>query len=84
MPATIEEIRKIILSPDWTQAEKEVVMWQFRLIGDFKKALWDAICRADELNLARLEMGFPTEIEGYRAWAMGDLARRLRAAGLSI
>ena len=76
--------REILASLDWSLAEKAVVKWQLRLYGDFYTALWQAIARADEGNLARLALGFPNEVEGYKAWAWGDLGRRLRAAGLEI
>jgi hypothetical protein len=80
----IDKIREILTSGEWTEAEKAVVKWQFRLTGDFFKALWEAICRADEDNLERLSRGFPTEVEGYLAWHRGDLGPRLRKAGLHI
>lgn len=79
-----EKIREILCSNDWTEAEKSVVKWQFRMTGSFFAALWEAICRADEYNLERLSRGFPTEVEGYTAWAKGNLAYRLRKAGLDI
>jgi hypothetical protein len=80
----VEMIGAILRSPDWTEAEKGVVKWQFRLLGGFKTALWDAITKADEDNLERLSRGFPTEVEGYEMWTRGDLAPRLRQAGLVI
>ena len=80
-------ISKILKSNDWTESEKSVVKWQFRLCGDFKTALWEAIIRADEDNLARLRYGFPNEVAGYKAWAWTEpysLATKLREAGLEI
>lgn len=79
-----EQIREFLLSPDWTDDEKEVIYWQFRLCGGFKSALWAAICRADDQNMIKLEMGFPKEVSGYRKWTRSDLAQRLRQAGLDI
>jgi hypothetical protein len=79
-----EMVRTILLSPDWTEAEKGVVKWQFRLLGGFKTALWDTITKADDDNLESLRRGFPTEVEGYEMWTRGDLASRLRQAGLVI
>lgn len=84
MPATREQIRVALNSPDFTPGEKSVIKWQFHLHGDFKTALWDAIKRADENNLDRLAMGFPLEVEAFRAWAWGNLAGRIRASGLNI
>jgi hypothetical protein len=47
------------------ETERAVVEWQYRLCGGFKSALWDAIARADEGNLARLRLGFPHEVDGF-------------------
>ncbi len=68
----------------WSEPVKWVIKWQFRLLGDFETALVGAIVRADESNLSKLSQGFPLQCAGYREWAYGDLARRLRAAGLDI
>lgn len=48
-----------------TPSERFIFDWQYRLAGDFKKALAEAIARADDGNLARLRLGFPDEVEGY-------------------
>ena len=77
-------ITDILESPAWTDGEKFVVKWQFQVLGHFKTALMDAIKLADEKNLARLELGFPDEVQGFRAWAYGDLGNRLRQTGLDI
>ena len=79
-----ERITDILANPYWTEGEKFIVEWQFRLLGDFKTALIDAIKLADEGNLDRLELGFPDEVQGFRAWAYGDLGQRLRDAGLEL
>jgi len=52
-----------------TPGEKFIVKWQFRLLGDFGKALIEAIMRADDDNLERLVMGFPLEVEAYKHYA---------------
>jgi len=79
-------IRAMLLSPAWTEAEKWVVKWQYnrslQLLGGFQTALAEAILRADEGNLARLRLGFPDQVDGYLAWSRGDLAGRLRDAGV--
>lgn len=74
----------VLESPDWTLGEKWVVRWQFGLLGGFYAALADVISRADQENLSLLECGFPQEVNGFRAWAYGDLAERLRKAGLPV
>ena len=85
MPATLEKIHEA-LGPDspFTGAEKSVIKWQYGQYGDFYMSLWDAIRKADETNLRRLELGFPVEVAGFRAWAYGDLGERLRAWGLRV
>lgn len=52
-----------------TPGEVELVKWQFRLHGDFKKALWEAIARADINNLMALGMGFPDEVAAFNRFA---------------
>jgi len=54
--------------PGWanlTEVERRVIEWQFRLCGDFRSALWNAIKYADDGNLERLRIGFPDEVEGF-------------------
>ena len=77
-----EHVRKILADPNFTEGEKWVVKWQHRLLGSFQTALADAIKLADDDNLARLAKGFPEQVQGFLGWNRGDLARRLRAAGL--
>ena len=77
-------IGEFLASPDWTPGEKAVIKWQYRLLGNFHTALYNAIKFADGNNLDRLALGFPDEVAGFRAWAFGDLGRRLRAKGLEI
>ena len=84
MPTMHEQIASIMTSPDFDDSDKVVVAWQFHACGDFKQALWEAFARADEDNQARLALGFPVEAEGFRRWAYGNLATRLRQAGLDI
>lgn len=43
--------------------------YQFRLLGSFFTALFDAISRADEDNLDALAKGFPEEVDAYKTWA---------------
>lgn len=54
---------------DLDPMERAVVEWQYKAIGDFKKALWEAIARADDKNLAKLWLGFPVEVMGYSKYA---------------
>lgn len=79
-----EVLREILLGNQFTEAEKAVVKWQFGLNGGFYRALWGAIITADDKNLVKLAFSFPEEVTGFLAWSRGDLAKRLRAAGLLI
>jgi len=84
MPATMEQIGRILGSDEFDAADKWVVKWQFGQLGGFYSALFDAIKQADGSNLNRLALGFPEQVEGFRRWAYGDLGDRLRDAGLNI
>lgn len=42
--------------------------YQYRMSGNFFKALFDAIKQADIDNLPKIEKGFPEEVDGYRLW----------------
>ena len=84
MPATREKIAEVLNSEDFGTCEKWVVMWQFGLLGDFDSALIVAITKADEKNLERLNLGFPTQVSAYLSWSRGDMGKRLRDAGLDI
>lgn len=50
---------------DLSDEEMAVVRWQYRMNGGFYTSLWDAITKADDVNLNRLAYGFPAEVEGY-------------------
>lgn len=84
MPTTYTDIERILGDPAFSDSDKEVVRWQYRLTGDFETALWGAIKAADDGNLARLARAFPNHVAGYLAWTRGNLGGRLRAAGLEI
>ena len=77
-------MNRVLDGDQFTAGEKWVVRWQYSLFGDFNKALANAIIRADERNLIRLRKGFPDEVDGFLAWNRGDLAPRLREAGLDL
>ncbi len=77
-----EKVTQILISPDWTNAEKQLIKWQFNLHGSFYTALFDAIQKADPINLKLLEKGFPDEVQGFRQWQNenGELADRIDEA----
>lgn len=52
-----------------TQEEQAVFEWQYGMCGDFKRALWKAICQADDENKGRLARAFPVEVKGYLRYA---------------
>ena len=51
-----------------TPEEDWIAKWQYGYLGHFHKALFEAICVADEENLDKLSPGFPDEISGYRKY----------------
>lgn len=71
-------------SSDFDDADKWVVKWQCGYLGDFQTALAKAIACADDTNLVYLSMGFDMQVKGFKRWTRGDLAKRLRNAGLDI
>ena len=52
----------LMVEEDW------IAQWQYGYVGDFHKALFEAICRADETNLYKLSLGFPDEVNGYKKY----------------
>lgn len=48
--------------------EQSLVKWQFKEHGGFWTALWEAICKADDGNLKRLESAYPLEVLAYRRY----------------
>jgi len=49
--------------------EEHLYKWQHGMLGDFMKALFTAICRADGDNMQKLEKAFPEEVEAYRRFS---------------
>ena len=81
------QISSILNSDQFDEAEKWIVKWQYNRLGDFQKALANAITRADDDNLESLALGFPMQVNAYRRWALGgvpSIAPKLRATGLDI
>ncbi len=76
------KVREALESGDWTEGEKFVLKWQWRLNGGFYTSLIETMCRADDENLRRLRAGFPSLADAIRSWKHGDLAVRFREAGL--
>ena len=65
-----------------TLSERFIIEWQYNMLGGFKSALIDAISRADNDNLAKLSVGFPNEVEGFRKFSRDknwwpDLQKRM-------
>lgn len=81
---TSEEVRQALhnaLTSDlFTEGDKYIIRMQFRRIipaGNFEEKLWEILCAADEKNLAKLRLGFPTEVEGLKRFRNGTLGRAL-------
>lgn len=71
---------KIFDSKELTPGEKKYILdWQYHMGGSFSQALFKVIAAADESNLHKLELGFPEEVQGYKAWTRGDLHERASA-----
>ncbi len=75
VPLNLKEKRAMALYT-WIQEqynlepeEAAVVEWQYGYCGDFRRALWKAIAKADKQNLARLRSGFPVEIRGFEKYS---------------
>lgn len=71
-------------SVELAEGEAFIYGWQKQLHGGFKKALAEAMARADPGNLLRLETAFPEEARAMREWKLGDLHQRLKAKGFSL
>lgn len=87
MPASMGQIRAVLGSPNFTPAEKFVIRAQYRGIipmGNFEEKLWDLMAAADDVNLIKIGMGWPDLVAAVLDWQRGDLAERIRAAGLPI
>ena len=63
-----DQIYLWLFSEELTPEEDWIAKWQYGYLGHFHKALFEAICVADEENLDRLSLGFPDEVEGYRKY----------------
>ena len=81
---TQEKLFSTLLDGNLTPGERFITEWQYRLLGDFRKALMDAIVRADEANLTLLMMGFPLEVSAYLAWRSGTMGQFLRSKGIDV
>jgi len=68
------------------EVERELIDWQYGLCGDFRTALWKAICQADDSNLERLRLGFPNLVDGYIRYAQerGYWAKVQAKAGVMV
>jgi len=83
---TREALDKLMESKELTDGEKIYIKdCQFHLGGSFSNALFEAIARADNENLNKLASGFPQEVQGFLAWARGNLhARASKIAGCDL
>lgn len=77
-------IVEILASSEWSTVAKTAIRWQYKMQGDFEKALWGALVLADEQNLERFRLGYGVEVATLLEWRHGDIGKRLREAGLDI
>lgn len=54
---------------DLNVGERELIEWQYGILGGFKTHLWAAISCADTFNQERLAIAFPEQVEAYRRFA---------------
>lgn len=72
-------LHRFMMSDEFTKGEKSFVFdYVYRMGGSFTRALFEAIAKADRMNLYKLEEVFPEEVQGYRAYAHGDLRERIQ------
>jgi hypothetical protein len=50
---------------DEDEGKRFIYEWQYGMAGDFKTALAEAMCKADNTNLAKLALGFPAEVDAF-------------------
>ncbi len=81
---TMERLGEVLRNDQFTDGEKWIIQWQFRLLGDFETALIDAITRADEGNLMKLALGFPMQVDAYLEWSRGSMGQLLRSRGIDV
>ena len=55
-----------------SHGERFIVDWQYHMAGGFKQALVEAMCRADDTNLAKLALAFPEETEAFILYSRKD------------
>ena len=51
------------------EGERKLCEWQYELSGSFYSTLFKAMSCADYMNLSRLEMGFPEEVEAFKRFS---------------
>lgn len=74
-----EALHVFMNSQEFTRGEKSYIFdFVMGMGGGFTRALFTAISKADWENLSRLETVFPEQVQGYRAYAHGDLSERIR------
>jgi hypothetical protein len=66
----------VMESAVFTKGEKSYLAFYLGSCGGFSRALFEAIARADSVNLGRLAVSFPEEVQGFVAWTQGDLHDR--------
>jgi len=63
---------------EFTRGEIDYLKFQNHASGGFFTLLFTLIGKADLDNLERIHRGFPEQVQGFVAWADGDLAERVR------
>ena len=54
------------MAEGFSRAERRLCDWQYQRSGSFFTKLFDAMTKADNINLGRLGEGFPEEVAAFR------------------
>lgn len=55
-----------------TDEQDIIFQWQYRILGDFEDSIMEAVCRADDGNLRKLSLSFPSHVFGYISFSRED------------
>lgn len=52
----------------YNDAVRELYFWQYSNTRCFHNMLFDLMQKADHINIERIAVGFPEEVEAFRDW----------------
>jgi hypothetical protein len=76
----------IMTSEEFTEGEKFMAIGQYQTssFGGFQLALWNVFCVADDSNVRKLGLGFPSHAAAFLEWRRGDLQDRFEAFEVAV